>query len=225
MKLTDRQVHGFPLVPNGRKEYADDAVPGLSVRVGKNSKTFRLVIWSGKERKHFTLSKYDPPRFTLAMAREKARDIIAEERLRADEPPRTTFEEALEIYYPVHLSILRKASAAAVQSSLDRYYRPVLGKKPLADIKRSDIAPLLDAIARFPSAMDSSFRYLRAFLNWCVRRGYIESAPTDRMESPKRPPSRTHVLTPAELVAIWQAASASDYGRIHQALPPLGTAP
>ena len=214
MKLTDRQVHGFPFVLNGRKEYADDAVPGLSVRVGKTAKTFRLVIWSEKERKHFTIGAYDPPRFTLAMAREKARDLIARERLRADEPPRTTFEEALEIYYRVHLPTLRKASAVAVRGSLDRYFRPVLGKKPLADIKRRDIAPLLDAITHFPSAMDSSFRYLRAFLNWCARRGYIESAPTDRMEIPKRTPSRTRVLTPGELVAIWHAAPDSDYGCI-----------
>ena len=86
MKLTDRQVHGFPLVPNGRKEYADDAVPGLSVRIGKTAKTFRLVIWSRNWRKHFTIGTYDRPRFTLAMAREKARDIIAKERLHPQEP-------------------------------------------------------------------------------------------------------------------------------------------
>lgn len=87
MKLTDRQVHGFPLIPDGRREVTDDAVPGLSIRIGKTAKTFRLVIGTGDDRKRFTIGTYDPPRFTLAMAREKARTIAAQERLRIDGPP------------------------------------------------------------------------------------------------------------------------------------------
>ena len=47
-----------------------------------------------------------------------------------------------------------------------------------------------------------------------MKRGYIDTSPTDRMGAPQRLPSRDRVLTPAELVAIWNAAPDSDYGRI-----------
>src|SRR4051794_15432681 len=117
MKLTDRQVAGFPLVPIGRKEYADDAAAGLSVRVGKTAKTFYLVIGTAKCRKRFNLGPC--PTLWLAAAREKARDIIAQERLRGEELPRTTFEEALDIYYRVHLSTLRDHSQIAKRGSPD----------------------------------------------------------------------------------------------------------
>lgn len=211
MKLTDRQIAGFPLIPNGRKEYADDAVSGLSVRVGKTAKTFYLVIGTGAARKRFSLGPY--PALSLAQAREKARDIIAKDRL-TDALPRTTFAEALETYYRVQLSTLRAGSIKAKQGALERHFRPVFGKHPLADIKRSDIAPILDRLIDTPAARHSAFQYLATFLNWCVTRGYIETAPTDRMETPKGIVARDRVLTPQELVAIWHAASGEGYGRI-----------
>ena len=34
---------------------------------------------------------------------------------------------------------------------------------------------MLDTMLHIPAAMNSTFRYLRAFLNWCVKRGYIET--------------------------------------------------
>src|SRR5690349_6151412 len=127
MKLTDRHVAAFPL-SESRKQFSDDAVSGLSVRVGKSGKTFQLVIGTGESRKRFTLGTYDPPRFTLAMAREKARDIIARERLQpqSETLPKTTFEDALEIYYRVHLPTLRYRSELFKRRTLDRHFRPAL---------------------------------------------------------------------------------------------------
>src|SRR5436190_1124130 len=98
MKMNDQRVRALPRPDQGQCDYADGAVAGLAVRVGKTAKTFRLVIGSGQERKRFTLGQYDPPRFTLAMAREKARDIIARDRLQQTQLPRTTFKEASELY-------------------------------------------------------------------------------------------------------------------------------
>ncbi len=81
-------------------------------------------------------------------------------------------------------------------------------------IKRTDIAPLLDSMLDRPPTMLCAFHFLRTFLNWCVERGYIEHAPTDRMKPPKSPPSRDRVLSTEELVAIWRACPDDDYGRI-----------
>src|SRR6266853_1561184 len=92
MRFTDQNVRALPHAERGQKEYSDDALPGLAIVVGKTAKTFRLVIGRGKERKRFTLGRYDPPHLTLAMAREKARDIIARDRLQQTQLPRTTFK-------------------------------------------------------------------------------------------------------------------------------------
>src|SRR5690348_12579490 len=120
MRLSDQAVRGLAHPATGQRDYADAAVAGLAVRVGKSTKTFRLVIGSGKERKRFTLGQYDPPRFTLAMAREKARDIIARERLAKTEVPRTTFAEAIERYDRLHLRSLRTTTARDMRRTLSR---------------------------------------------------------------------------------------------------------
>jgi integrase len=214
MRFTDTYVRSLSLRESGQRDYYDDALPGFGLRVGKTAKTFFLVAGATTRRKRYTLGRYEPPRFTLAMAREKAKDIIARERLTKIESPRSKFHEALDVYYRTHLPTLRKTSATCVQQALDRHFVPKLGKMALEDIKRRDIAAVLDTMLHIPVAMHSTFRYLCAFLNWCVRRGYLETAPTDRMEPPKRPQSRTRVLSPDELVAVWRAAPDDDYGRI-----------
>lgn len=213
MHFTDQTVRSLPHPKTGQRDYADDAVPGLSIRVGKTAKTFRLVIGAGAERKRFTIGRYDPPHLTLAMAREKARDLIAAERLSRTELPRVTFREATELYERAHLARLRPSSARNIRYALTASFAK-LGRMQLADIKRTDIAPLLDGMLDRPPTMLCAFRFLRAFLNWCVERGYIEHAPTDRMKPPKASPSRDRVLSANELVAIWKACGDDDYSRI-----------
>ena len=213
MHLTDQKVRGLPHPNAGQADYADDAVSGLALRVGKSTKTFRLVIGTGSERKRFTVGRYDPPHFTLAMARVKARDILARERIEQTQMPRTSFKEAVDLYERTHLSRLRRSTARNVKHVLTVSFQK-LSKMPLAEIKRADIAPILDTMLDRPPTMVSAFRFLRTFLNWCVERGYIEHAPTDRMKPPKSPPARDRVLSAEELVAIWHAAPDDDYGRL-----------
>jgi len=213
MRFTDQNVRALPHPERGQKEYSDDAIPGLAIVVGKRTKTFTLVTGTGKNRKRHTLGRYDPPHFTLAMAREKARDIIAHERIEQTQTPRTTFKEAFDLYERMHLSQLRKSTARNVKHVLTVSFSK-FSAMPLADIKRPDIAPILDTMLDRPPTMLSAFRFLRTFLNWCVERGYIEHAATDRMKPPKSPPSRERVLAAEELVAIWRACPDSDYGRL-----------
>ena len=213
MRFTDQSVRALPHSERGQKEYSDDAIPGLAVVVGKRSKTFTLVTGRGRGRKRHTLGRYDPPHFTLAMAREKARDIIARERLAKTETPRTTFAEAAVLYDRLHLSGLRLTSARDVRRTLNRKFA-ALGKMPLADVTRRDIAPVLDTMLSTPAAMGAAFRHLRAFLRWSVGRGYLDANPIESLPVPKRADSRSRVLSPEELVAIWNAAPDSDYGRI-----------
>ncbi|MGC2409556.1 MAG: integrase arm-type DNA-binding domain-containing protein [Methyloceanibacter sp.] len=208
MKLTDQGIKSLPFTETGQREYHDDAVRGLTVRVGIRTKTFVL---RGAGRKRHTLGQY--PALTLAAAREEARDILAAERLRKTDMPSLTFKEALETYDRVHISVLRKASQRAIRQTFERHFR-IFDGKTLAAIKAAHIAPVLDTMLSTPTERHNSFVYLAMFFNWAMRRGYIDTAPTARMTTPKKPPSRERVLSSAELVAIWQAAPDDDYGRI-----------
>ena len=142
------------------------------------------------------------------MARERKRATCShQERLsKTETSPKTTFEEALETYYRVHVSILRKETQRTVTQTLNGRFRPKLGKKLLAEIRPTDIAPLLDTMIDIPTERHNAFVYLAMFLNWCMKRGYIENAPTARMQKPPKPPSRERVLSPDELLAVWHAA-------------------
>src|SRR5258707_265267 len=115
------------------------------------------------------------------MAREKARDLIAAERINKTELPRITFKEAVDLYERAHLARLRSASARNIRYALTYSFAKLRGMH-LGDIKRTDISPLLDTMLDRPPTMLCAYRFLRAFLNWCVERGYIEHAPTDRMK-------------------------------------------
>src|SRR6266851_808691 len=150
MRFTDQSVRALPHSDRGQKEYSDDAIPGLAVVVGKHSKTFTLVTGRGKDRKRHTLGRYEPPHFTLAMAREKARDIIARDRLEQTQLPRTTFREASELYDRLHLPALRPTTARDIRRTLNRECAK-LANMALADITRRDIAPILDAMIGTPA--------------------------------------------------------------------------
>jgi integrase len=211
MRFTDRTVHSLPHPKHGQREYADDAIHGLSIVVGKTTKSFRLTIGTGEGRKRFALGRY--PILTLAIAREKARDIIAKERLAPTDTPRTTFAEAARLYDKLHLATLRPASARDVRRSLTCNFAK-LSRMQLTEITRRDITPLLDQMNATPQGRDAAFRHIRAFFRWCLERGYIERVPTDQMHKPKRCEARSRVLSPEELVRIWHACPDTDYGRI-----------
>jgi hypothetical protein len=127
MRLTDQRIKSLPYTEHGRREYPDDTVRGLIIPVGTRTKVF--LLRGGGTRKRVTLGPYDPPRFTLALAREKARNLLAAECMSKAETPRTTFEEALETQYRVHLSALRKETRRVVMQMIDWHFKTKLGKQ------------------------------------------------------------------------------------------------
>src|ERR1700676_2268464 len=57
-------------------DFSDDTLPGFSLRVGKHAKTFMLLVGTAQGRKRIKIGRYNPPHFTLAHARAKARELI-----------------------------------------------------------------------------------------------------------------------------------------------------
>src|ERR1700730_14611227 len=147
MRLTDLSVKALPF-EQGQRDYPDDAVRGLSVRVGIRTKTFMLLIRRGSHRSRVKLGTY--PELTLSKARERAKDLLAEARVAKTETRVLRFEEALETYYRVQATQRRDITSRECERMLDKHFRPALGKQRLEDIRPVDIAVILDGLLDTP---------------------------------------------------------------------------
>jgi hypothetical protein len=200
VNLTDLKLRSLPF-ENGQRDYIDDAVRGLSVRIGKRRKTFVLTIRRGDKREKVSLGRYDPPHFTLSMAREKAKDLLAEARIAKDQPAAMTFEAAFELFKTLHIPNMRPGSQEQAIRILSKRFTALTHRR-LTDLRTSELAATIDVI-HAPGEKLNGFIYLRAFLNWCYQRGYLDQNPISRLKAP--PPSREREIS-------FQMRSSSEYG-------------
>jgi integrase len=91
--------------------------------------------------------------------------------------------------------------------NLRLYVKPVLKKKPLPDLRRSDMSAIFDALpAGKPALPRNVFALVRKMLGWAVERGDIERSPLEGFKGPPNVASRDRVLTDDELKWIWLAS-------------------
>ncbi len=149
------------------------------------------------------LAKLDAQEAEAASAREAERRALE------------TVEAQAELYIARRLAKRRSGGEAA------RLLRhgPVAtwGQRHISEIRRADVADLLEAIAqRSPAVARSTFAELRPFFDWCVEGDKIAVSPCANVKAPPRPEARDRVLSADELLLIWRAADAIGY--------PFGTA-
>ena|ERR1700680_5051791 len=75
MHMTDLALRALPF-SDVQRDYTDDVLPGLTVRVGKRTKTFMLKVGGRTGRRHYTLGRY--PDLSLQEARTKAKGLIGD---------------------------------------------------------------------------------------------------------------------------------------------------
>src|SRR5262249_12944588 len=144
--LTDRFCAGAkPRDDENQTDYFDTQVSGLALRVTQNghrSWTFHFTMEGNSKRSTFV----PYPAITLGPARtraDEAKAAIAEGRdpsLAVTE----TLQHVCELYLAREGAKLRTAEWR--KRLLDRHVYPVLGSRPIAEIRRSEIVRLLDGI-------------------------------------------------------------------------------
>jgi integrase len=119
-------------------------------------------------------------------------------------------EEAATLWFR-HLSHRNRSGyPKQVEYLLRAQLLPLLGSRPLTEIKKRDLIAAIDCAAlRGPSNARHLFAYTRTLLNWCASRDLIERSPADHL-SPTHllgPQAfRTRVLDDRELARIWAAS-------------------
>lgn len=214
MRLTELGIRALPL-QDGQRDYPDDTFPGFSVRVGRRTKTFMLVVRHKDGRQRMKVGTW--PDLSLSKARERARDMQAEARLAKTTVRRTTVKQAFAIYEATHLTEVRASTAKQQKRLLSKFLVTPLGNRNLGDLTTHDVAPQIDAVSKRTERYNA-YVAISIFLNWCVSREYIEASPIAKLERPRAPTPRSRVLTPGELVAIWRALHEDEFGAITKIL-------
>ena len=240
--LTDRSLQALRTAPGGGRTIVWDAIiPGMAVRVGcKGKPSFYAVRRrAGAARVSWVLLGHYPV-MTLAEARRRAREALgalidgedpaslAEAKRRAREEAERrrqagTFGAVVEAFIREHLP--KRRTARSYEALIRRELIPVLGEKPIGEIRRRDIIALLKAIAargqptpgrRRPKsggkhAARHAFAALSKFFNWAIAQDTegLDANPVAGLKPADllgETMARDRVLNAAEIAAVWRAA-------------------
>jgi integrase len=212
--LTDRFcTHAKAREGEVQTDYFDEATRGLALRVGRSGlKSWTYHHTANGKRARLTFGNY--PAISLGAARAKA----DEARSRGPQAIANagTFQATCDDY-------LRRAALrtkAWRRTQLERLVYPVLGAKPIDEVRRSDIVALLDRIEEESGGpmADQTLAIVRRVLNWHASRSDDFRSPIVRGMARTRPKERARerTLTDDELRLVWKVDETEPFGHFMQ---------
>jgi integrase len=217
-RLTAKSVENLKPGPV-RREIPDAGCAGLYLVLQPSGhRSWALRYRFGSRTAKLTLGQW--PATTLAAAREAAATAKhelekghnpakakADAKVKADAAKAGTLTAVCENYLVREGKKLRTLDQRV--SILKRQVYPVLGGRPIGEIRRSEIARLLDQIEdrNGPRAADVALAVLRRVMNWHALRDDEFRSPVIRGMARQRPAEhrRERILDDDELRAVWQA--------------------
>jgi integrase len=214
--LNDKQVAALPRQAK-RYNFKDPELRGHYLRVSpdKSTSISYAAVARDPNGKQIWATLGTVETLRIEQARELAREAI--QRIRAGKPTREpgkpTVATVAQEWLERHVVRNGLRSNRQMHRIVNAYIVPRIGDRIFADLKRSDIAKLLDAIQDTSgSAMaDSVLSVLRSIGRWVQSRDDDYIAPfTARMaRTTKEQRERARVLTDDEIRAVWKAAAAN----------------
>ncbi|WP_295133400.1 tyrosine-type recombinase/integrase [uncultured Reyranella sp.] len=221
--FTDMALRSLAPPPQGQVDYFDDALAGFGLRVSqKGTKAFFLLTGKKNNRRRQGLGRFGI--ISLAQARTKAKELLAEKTLGIGKDKTVLFKEAWKTYQEQKLPRLKPRTVKDYTRIIETHFLKKLGDTRLGDVEFETITNITDKLVGTPTEQKHALVVVNTFLRWCVRRRLLKHNPLDGVEVPKRP-SRKRVLSDEELVKIWRAAEKLGYpfGTIVQLLILCGT--
>ncbi|MEW8145798.1 MAG: tyrosine-type recombinase/integrase [Candidatus Thiodiazotropha endolucinida] len=176
----------------------DDSLKGFGVRIGKTSKTFIVLVASGRRQ---SIGRY--PLMSLAEARKEAKRILAEKMLGKVRPKHLAFDDAKKEYLEECAKKNRPSTLSDYTKILRRHYP--FGRKAVGAITPHHILKELQKLNDKPTRKHYAFAVGRAFFKWCVRQHIIDRSPMEDLEPPKITAPRERVLDENELQKLTAA--------------------
>lgn len=215
LKITKRNVDAAPVPANGDAYFWDTELRGFGLRVTPKGVRSYVVQYRlpGRPARRITIGIHGSP-WTVEKARMRAQDIlisvkqgddpavVAKERQRAAVD--LEFSKYVETFADLYLKREWGDSWAEAKRQLEIHAVPALKGRPLPEIKKHEVAGLIDKLGARPALARNTHAVLRKLFAWAVQRGDLNVSPI--CAAPPSVKARKRVLTPDEIVALWQAS-------------------
>lgn len=201
----------------GRKDYFDDELRGLGLRVSSSGNmswfVFYRLLGDRTTRRHTLKPNY--PYLSLGEARDQARALLVEIKRGKDpagerraEQKAPTFREVAEEFLEKHAKKRRKYPEYV--RALEKDVLPAWGGIKAKDIRRRDVIDLLDAIAERPAPIQSNrtLALVRKVFNWAISRDILDFNPCTQVKPVAEENERDRVLDDDEISRAWLAFGA-----------------
>lgn len=222
MRFNKQTIDGLS-VPVGKAQalFWDDAVRGFGIKLNAGGTRQWVAQYRTPDGRtpRITIGRADT--ISLDEARKQARTILAKAQTGADPQAEkaATRAEAAVTLGAVADAYLKRAKIRLKPRSYEEVYRHLtkawqpLRSRPIASVKRADVAAQLNIIAETgPVNANRARAALSGLFSYAVGEGICEANPTIGTNRPTAETSRDRVLTDAELAAIWRCCRDDDYG-------------
>ena len=225
--LSDLQV---AKLPRKRKRYvvSDPEQRGMYLRVPVSGPVVYAVVAYDPHGKQTWATLGGADVLSISAARDKARDAIRRirEGLAAFEAPPSqpdSVAAVAENWLKRHVEKNKLRTAPELERVLRVYILPVWADRIFADIRRSDVATLLDGIEDRHGhwVADAALSVLRALASWFATRNDSYVAPFARgmKRTPPQARARSRILSDDEIRRVWKTAeTAGSFGAFIQLL-------
>jgi integrase len=215
--LTDKMVSALPRRAK-RYTLGDPEQRGMYVRVMPRGPSVYCAVARSPYGKQIWATVGSADVIKIEEARERARTAIRriKEGKPAFEPPAVapeSFRAVAEEWLKRHVAAKGLRSRPEIERLLKQNVYPLWGKRSFVDIRRGDIAKLLDHVQDHSgaSAADHVLAIIRGVANWYTTRHDDYASPFVRGMRRTDPETRTRdrILDDDELRRIWRAAEAT----------------
>jgi integrase len=207
--LTDAKVAALKPPSSGQREYPDNKVTGLRLRVGSGgTKTWIYRARAGSRTINKKLGTY--PGMKLADAREAAlKAVEAVARSGSAEVLERTFE-ALAEHWIKNVAKPKNDSWKNQERTLERHVLPRWRGRKVADIRRAEVRDLVEGLEGvvLPNRV---LTLVKTIFRFALSRDWIDFSPAEGIRKPRSERSRDRVLIMSEVAAIWKAAGHLGY--------------
>ena len=207
--LTDARVAAIKPPTKGQKEYSDQKVTGLRLRVGAGgTKAWIFRARTGDRTINKKLGSY--PGMNLSEARTAALKVIAAiSRGGNAEAVERTFG-AVAKHWVEKVAQRKNDSWQYQERRLELHVLPAWRNRKIVDIRRADVRALLDGLEgvvlpnRVLALVKTIFRY-------ALSQDWIDFSPAEGIRKPQIERERDRVLTMTDVAQIWNAAELLGY--------------
>ena len=211
--LTDRLLRSLSAKAAKRIVYHDQALPDFGVRVSESGRCSYFVRYRthrGERRwktlgMHPTLPLTDARRLARATLVEvaKGRDPVLEERVRREAK---TVGDFVKVYLDRYAKPA-KLSWKEDHRQLKRDVLPMIGRLPVAEVRRQDLIGILDRVADRGAGVQANrtAALLSKLFAFARDRGLIELSPAQALPRAVKEISRDRVLGADEIRKVWCA--------------------